>query len=395
MARHIITIAIVLLVIFAAALVAASPVGDGEGDFPNFLRDLDDLQSLGLLPDLSSINASRYFYSSAEPLAQQALAQAVSRPRHAAHRLLVDNSQTVSPHLIPQAELLVRRCIRGGSLRETIGPSPHPPSGLPAALPDESLNQRPGGIGLPFYERFEAPDAARSTYAGNHVSPGNRPESGIGAELSLSPSDGDHLTETALSVFGDDTSDLVQERVDQAYPGAGTRAVPVQPLAPLDPTLDQAQAATAHRCFLCPKSFPTAAKLRSHVRYHTPNAERPFGCTDAGCKSRFVSRKDANTHARRYHKPVAERRHECVHIECNLRFGFKKDMWKHAVTHGIRVGQKPRCPVNTCPRSQAGFARKDHLARHIRNQHPGLGTAPVVEEGTAQGGDGPSSVTRR
>ncbi|KAK5693887.1 hypothetical protein LTR17_024936 [Elasticomyces elasticus] len=74
----------------------------------------------------------------------------------------------------------------------------------------------------------------------------------------------------------------------------------------------------------CGKRYTTMAKLNHHKRYHTPDHERPNVCD-----------------------------------QCGARFLFKRELDRHkqSITHAGRHF--------FCTRCTAGFARADHLSRHI------------------------------
>lgn len=85
-----------------------------------------------------------------------------------------------------------------------------------------------------------------------------------------------------------------------------------------------------HRCSDCNKGFATRSELSHHTRYHTPSQLRPFACED-----------------------------------CTKRFLFAKDLHRHRTTHAAR---SLFCPYSSCS-SHKGFARNDHLYRHLRGKH--------------------------
>ena len=86
-----------------------------------------------------------------------------------------------------------------------------------------------------------------------------------------------------------------------------------------------------HRCSTCSAGFDTRTDLTHHMRIHTPEGARPFGCRT--CGKRFLYNKDL-------------RRHELVHAAKRL-----------------------FCPHVGCKFSARGFSRQDHLDRHLRGQH--------------------------
>jgi len=64
---------------------------------------------------------------------------------------------------------------------------------------------------------------------------------------------------------------------------------------------------------------------------------------------------------------------------CAYRTAKSRDMRRHLATRhpdyieaqNLRLEPRPICPEAGCKYAQLGFARKDHLTRHLRRMHPG------------------------
>ena len=82
------------------------------------------------------------------------------------------------------------------------------------------------------------------------------------------------------------------------------------------------------------------------------------------CQAGFDTRSDL-THHLRSHAPYSQRQHVCAF--CNKRFPYAKDLRRHLRIHGEN---KILCPHASCKFAWKGFARQDHLDRHLRSQHP-------------------------
>jgi hypothetical protein len=79
-------------------------------------------------------------------------------------------------------------------------------------------------------------------------------------------------------------------------------------------------------------------------------------------------------HKKLHNKPIA-----CPVQLCCHRTAKARDMRRHvAAQHpdyinalGLPSEPRPVCPVAQCKYAQLGFARKDHLTRHLQKKHPG------------------------
>lgn len=88
------------------------------------------------------------------------------------------------------------------------------------------------------------------------------------------------------------------------------------------------------------------------------------------CPKLFPKRYLLNQHANVHKKPVSCPVHLCTHHTATTR-----DIKRHiAAQHPGYHKSKPRplCPVSHCEYARRGFARKDHVIRHIRTKHPEL-----------------------
>ncbi|KAF5870498.1 putative krueppel c2h2-type zinc finger protein [Botrytis fragariae] len=91
-----------------------------------------------------------------------------------------------------------------------------------------------------------------------------------------------------------------------------------------------------YTCIICSKTFSKRFEFNKHKPLHT----LPHACTL--CPHRTARRRDMARHIAAKHKDVA--------------------------LSGPRPVSKPICPVEDC---KQGFARSDHLLRHLRRKHPG------------------------
>ncbi|TEY55500.1 hypothetical protein BOTCAL_0232g00080 [Botryotinia calthae] len=91
-----------------------------------------------------------------------------------------------------------------------------------------------------------------------------------------------------------------------------------------------------YTCIICSKTFSKRFEFNKHKPLHT----LPHGCTL--CPHRTARRRDMTRHMAAKHKDVGP--------------------------SGPKSVSKPICPVDGC---KQGFARSDHLLRHLRRKHPG------------------------
>lgn len=90
-------------------------------------------------------------------------------------------------------------------------------------------------------------------------------------------------------------------------------------------------------CSLCPRTFKSQARARAHIRTFRHN----YKCTIASCMWSFEA---------------------------------PKDLERHLPTHNVQSRQVFTCSITACPSRRSGtsritFARRDLLARHMRNLH--------------------------
>lgn len=101
-----------------------------------------------------------------------------------------------------------------------------------------------------------------------------------------------------------------------------------------------------------------------------------FRCDHAGCAKVCDTRK-----ALRYHKHF-HRERRLKSSQCSKSFHFPRDLERHEETHKETRTWFP-CEVEGCkPRrgSAPGFARKDHLKRHMETCHSGLMDSQAVAQ---------------
>ncbi|TGO20567.1 hypothetical protein BPAE_0285g00120 [Botrytis paeoniae] len=91
-----------------------------------------------------------------------------------------------------------------------------------------------------------------------------------------------------------------------------------------------------YTCIICSKTFSKRFEFNKHKPLHT----LPHACTL--CPHRTARRRDMTRHIAAKHKDVG--------------------------SSGPKSVSRPICPVEDC---KQGFARSDHLLRHLRRKHPG------------------------
>lgn len=109
---------------------------------------------------------------------------------------------------------------------------------------------------------------------------------------------------------------------------------------------------TVRTCTTCNKDFQTNASLRRHERNHKAPEEKQFACEH--CEVRFIWKKDLVRHE-------ASKRHR---KRCSKALG--PALLDCEVTGCDKVGEH-------------GFARRDHLERHVATVHSGKGRVGVQE----------------
>lgn len=85
------------------------------------------------------------------------------------------------------------------------------------------------------------------------------------------------------------------------------------------------------------------------------------------------------------HKKLHDKPITCPVQRCPHRTAKTRDMERHVIaqhpdyvkTQALPTPPRPMCPVAGCRYGQRGFARKDHLRRHLQKTHPGWLTQKV------------------
>jgi len=78
------------------------------------------------------------------------------------------------------------------------------------------------------------------------------------------------------------------------------------------------------------------------------------------------------------HKKIHDKSHACPVQRCPHRTAKSRDMERHVraqhpdsvKAHALPTPPRPVCPVRGCKHGRSGFARKDHLRRHLQKAHP-------------------------
>ncbi|KAF8852217.1 hypothetical protein BDZ45DRAFT_114575 [Acephala macrosclerotiorum] len=115
----------------------------------------------------------------------------------------------------------------------------------------------------------------------------------------------------------------------------------------------------------------TTAHLEAHWEETLQQWRGPRGCDWPGCPSKatFKSPSSLKSHIFNIHaRPLV-----CTHPQCTYTnpFGKQCDLRRHVETfHAVSYNHV--CPVESCDANTKGFARKDKLLNHIREQHDNL-----------------------
>jgi hypothetical protein len=127
----------------------------------------------------------------------------------------------------------------------------------------------------------------------------------------------------------------------------------------------------------CPVSptIWTEARFTAHLEEHWADTLRrwsgPRKCDWLNCKSKatFKSPASLKSHILNIHvTPLV-----CTHPQCTYTkpFGKESDLSRHVETVHEKA-DRHKCPVELCEAHITGFARKDKLLNHIREQHDNL-----------------------
>lgn len=104
----------------------------------------------------------------------------------------------------------------------------------------------------------------------------------------------------------------------------------------------------------------------------TFNTPALFTCDHHGCQ--FSSQTiQSLRHHQRYHIPEQDRPYPCS--QCPRRFHCPREVQRHRITHTLE--RRFFCSVPSCLYATKGFGRKDHLTRHSRAKHPTAASQPT------------------
>ncbi|ATZ56498.1 hypothetical protein BCIN_13g03360 [Botrytis cinerea B05.10] len=116
---------------------------------------------------------------------------------------------------------------------------------------------------------------------------------------------------------------------------------------------------------------------QSNSNSTTPSSDRSTSNSPPSTQNEYTCIICSKTFSKRFefnkHKPLHTLPHACT--LCPHRTARRRDMTRHIAAKHKDVGpsgpksvSKPICPVDGC---KQGFARSDHLLRHLRRKHPG------------------------
>ncbi|KAF7925063.1 uncharacterized protein EAE98_007151 [Botrytis deweyae] len=116
---------------------------------------------------------------------------------------------------------------------------------------------------------------------------------------------------------------------------------------------------------------------QSNSNSTTPSSDRSTSNSPPSTQNEYTCIICSKTFSKRFefnkHKPLHTLPHACT--ICPHRTARRRDMTRHIAAKHKDVGpsgpkpvSKPICPVEDC---KQGFARSDHLLRHLRRKHPG------------------------
>jgi hypothetical protein len=97
-------------------------------------------------------------------------------------------------------------------------------------------------------------------------------------------------------------------------------------------------------------------------------SQEPYKCDR--CDKTFSARHLLNQHAKNHNKDVKCPVQGCEHRTAKSRDMFKRHLLvkhrEYCREHGISQESRPVCPDSNCRFNRIGFARKDHLTRHLK-----------------------------
>jgi hypothetical protein len=96
--------------------------------------------------------------------------------------------------------------------------------------------------------------------------------------------------------------------------------------------------------------------------------QEPYKCDS--CDKKFSARHLLNQHAKNHNKNVKCPVQGCEHRTAKPRDMFQRHLLvkhpEYCTEYGISRGSRPVCPDSKCRFNRIGFARKDHLTRHLK-----------------------------
>ena len=112
----------------------------------------------------------------------------------------------------------------------------------------------------------------------------------------------------------------------------------------------------------CKERFGLKSNMKSHVR-SVHRGKQPFPCTEVGCKVSFGRKSNMKSHVRIVHR--GEQPFPCTEVGCKKNFGLKATMEQH-----VRLFHRRERPF-VCPNvgCKERFGRKYLVADHLRAAH--------------------------
>nr|POE54413.1 krueppel-like factor 15 [Quercus suber] len=119
---------------------------------------------------------------------------------------------------------------------------------------------------------------------------------------------------------------------------------------------------------MSPSSSSGTSRRRDAAQMCELDGSNQHQCTYPECRKTYPSPGELSKHMRRCHCDNASRPHPCPVHDCPQRFNYPREVRRHFAARHADIKQF-LCPYEECQYAVSGFARQDHLDRHLRSRH--------------------------